>query len=903
MTKDIPQNAPSTQVDTSRGALLWFRRFTRILFFVFLLLLAWSLVPPSWPGAEPIPTSLPKERSCQVVRDTYDVAHVTAKTNEALFYCWGRMHATDRAWQMDFLRRRAYGRVAELYGPKYAKGDFQLRLLNLKVIANRWMTRYRDKPTKFYRLLRFYTWGVNDGFAQLKGKQRPYAWKKMRYQPPAWRVRDSLMLVLLQSFYQTRKSFLSDLDHARYRVQLGQLRYHQLFPKPGKMKPLDHTIIKPGEHPLIPNKVGPALVQPRTAPVQRTTPRSTNTKQKAGQGSPSGSSRPASLPASRPAPSSVPSSTRGAAPVQPRKRTMLTKPKQRKLAVLRGINGWFSTLEGKGGGSNNWVLGPKRAKSGHAWLANDPHLDIRTPPFWYEIHLKGPAINVLGVGVPGIPVLVSGNNEHIAFGITNGFSNAADLVRIKPGRRGHFKLGQKQHRVKMLLPLVWIKYGLFHVPIFWKRFGTTQIGPILPLRAEPGEAILLRWTGYHVKEPPMDIFLPILSSKSAKEVDTHFQKWKLPNWNMVFADTKGNIGYRQVGMVAKRSKGTHGMIDGRDPKQQWQGMLTPQEMPALLNPKRGYIVTANNRAFPGHFPFFMGYAYVEGHRGKRIEELILAQKKHDLASLQAMQTDVRVPAAAILRDLMCQKLPHKKLSALEQKAVAILKAWNLEARRKLVAPTIFRVWFRALEAMAFRYDIVRKGSIQQSKSKRPIRPGKPLRPGLDPVHRVLLGKLELSAKISIATLLHKSLADALSKLARQLGPDVKTWRWERYHKITFAHLSGQKSKWRPPAQGMDGGADTVSPGLLRGEGPFTVKNAASYRLLVELKPGRIRSWGVLPGKNIDHHPTKLGVQQKLWLNNKYRPRFFYPDEIAKAKKSSFVMEMGVVSKSDPKGKR
>jgi hypothetical protein len=119
---------------------------------------------------------------------------------------------------------------------------------------------------------------------------------------------------------------------------------------------------------------------------------------------------------------------------------------------------------------------------------------------------------------------------------------------------------------------------------------------------------------------------------------------------------------------------------------------------------------------------------------------------------------------------------------------------------------------------------------------------------------------------------------------------MNKWTWSKYHKVGFYHLFGRKSPWRPKAQGKDGDNDTVNPGPVRGDGPFTVKGTASYRLVAELKPGRIRSWGVLAGKQRDTKPTKLGEQQKMWLRNQYRPRPYYDDEIKKHKKSEMTIK-------------
>lgn len=853
MTEKQTKQSEKAELPVRKPLPSWLRKAMWVSGIILVLFLAWSTLPPRWNAAPTLPQVTAKvTRSCTVTRDAYDVPHVEAQSKEALFFCWGKMHALDRGWQMDFLRRRAYGRVGEVYGEHYVKDDFLIRLLRLKKVADRWLQQYKASNSPTYRLLRFYVWGVNQGWKQLKKSQNiPYIWKKHNYFPPAWTVRDALVLSLLQSFYQTRKTFTDDLTHARYRMRLGEVRYRQLFPVRKGVAPFSVPIIKPGEHPLTSTQKHPVRVQ-----------------------------NPTSQPALRP-------STPASQPV-PKRTDVRTMSKTR----LAGLVNPYASFSGIGGGSNSWVVAPKRTKEGYALLANDPHLRIRTPAFWYEIHLKGAGVNVMGIGVPGMPILVSGNNEHVAFGITNGFSNASDIVRIRPNPKGEFKLGGRTYRIRAYRPVVWMKKGPFHFPIFWKSFGWTKLGPILPLRSRVGEVLLLRWTGFHVESSPFSSIYKLLRAQNVQQANEALKQWTLPNWNIVFADVHGGIGYRQVGLVAKRTAGYRGFLNGRDPKQLWKGFLNPNEMPHVLNPKKGFIVTANNHAFPGKHRHFLGHAYSKGYRARRIESMLNMSKQHTIQTMQKIQSDTRVPSAGIVLKAMVQKLPaSKQLKPLERTLLARLQKWDHQSRKNQIEPTLYRVWFRLIEKKLFRYDIVRTNSpTPRTKRRSKKKATFVFRPGTFAVLKTLQGKIETIARFSIKDVVYSSFQEAIKKLRKDLGTDWKTWTWGRYHTLSFFHLSGRTSPLHPPAQAMDGEQHTVSPGKLRGNGPFSVRNAASYRLVVQLKPGRIRSWGVLAGKQIDKDPKVLGSQQKLWLKHQYRKRLFYPDELKPFKKNAFKIQ-------------
>ena len=230
----------------------------RLLIALTLALLAtiWLMTPPSWPPKEPMTLSLKgPQRNCKITTDTFNVPHIKADTDEAVMFCWGFVQARARAWQMDFLRRVAYGRLSEQLGQDYLKTDFFMKLMDFQTIAARWLAHAKKHNTQSYRWLQHYTQGVNEAFKRIyRTKSLPYQAKRYGLRLVPWRVLDTYMVSLLQSFNQTRKTLFDDLKHARYRARLGNKRYKELFPIIHGTRPFDHTIIKPGEHPLAPKK-------------------------------------------------------------------------------------------------------------------------------------------------------------------------------------------------------------------------------------------------------------------------------------------------------------------------------------------------------------------------------------------------------------------------------------------------------------------------------------------------------------------------------------------------------------------------------------------------------------------------------------------------------------------------
>jgi len=796
------------------------RRLKQIALGLLLLLVVLGgvlVIPPSWPEADP-PPSPPAglDRRCTVVRDHFDVPHISAKSPEAAAYCFGRLHARDRAWQLDFLRRLALGRLAERYGIEHAEQDFFFRLLDIAGQAQRWRARLEQQGGSTHRLLRYYVWGINAGLDQ--GVAASYQFQELGDSPAPWRLEHTLALGLLQSFYQTRKTFIDDLRHAALRRKLGAGAYARLYGPKTSSVVKSTTIIKPGEHPLVP-RLG------RSTPTRR--------------------------------PTRSPGSTR--------------------LAAL--INYLDRVSPGAPTGSNNWVVAPARSASGHALLANDPHLGISTPSFWYEVHLRvdaavgGAGLDVAGFGFPGTPGLYTGHNRHVAWGLTNGYSNSADVFKVEPDDEGRFKLGKKTFTRRTFRPIVRVRFGPLKIPVFWKSFYRSEVGPFLPLPKHSEGTMLLRWTGLHVSDRPGDgtfaAALALMRARDVREADRALRGWRLPCWNFVFADTAGGIGYRQVGLVARRQTGVRGVVPGSDERQQWLGFLSPDQMPALLDPARGFIASANNQAFPPGYPHFMGQAYSNGARAGRIEALLREREKLTPLDLQRIQLDCQVPQAALLlpRMLEMASSSRERRSPLAREALKRLRGWNLQARRALLAPTIFRVWADLLAKRLF-------GDLKPA-------------PGDAALLRVLKGEIKAPARARVDKVLHETLEATVKRLTQTLGkPD--RWRWGRIHREHFRSLLKNRSGWQPDHHATDGGRSTINVAPLRAKGDG-VTHAASLRLVVELRPGRVRSWGVLAGKQIDARPRELGAQQQLWLEGKYRQRPFTPDEVRAAAKSTVTI--------------
>jgi penicillin amidase len=352
-----------------------------------------------------------------------------------------------------------------------------------------------------------------------------------------WRVKDSLAIGLCRASFQTRKTFVDDLKHAKIRARIGSRRYQALFGD-SRDEQAQTTIIKRGE-----------LSKTQLArPAKRT--RSSN-KRNAQR-----SARSARLGASL----------------------------ETSAAFLRLLEAPIDIA--RAGGSNSWVIDKKHSRSGYALLANDPHLTITNPPFWHESHIhvsgglvtplsrqlagklsrsrpRGKALageqtlHVSGLTLAGLPTILVGHNEDVAWGVTNGYSNAADLVLIEPDANGRFALDGKTYQIERYRPLVRVKAGPLYVRLF-RGARALQARPDIanccPRREGRVErtAAAFAWSGFHIEEPAIAAMMKLMRARNVEQADRALQRFRLPCFNFVFADRHGDIGYRQVGLVPRR---------------------------------------------------------------------------------------------------------------------------------------------------------------------------------------------------------------------------------------------------------------------------------------------------------------------------------------------------------------
>jgi penicillin amidase len=512
-------------------------------------------------------------------------------------------------------------------------------------------------------------------------------------------------------------------------------------------------------------------------------------------------------------------------------------------------------------GSNNWAVSGDRSATGAPLLAGDPHITTSIPDVWYTIELSAPEVNARGGAMPGFPGIVIGQTPDVAWTFTNVMADVQDLYveRVRSAHEGNppayeFEGSWREMTVRHeRIPV----RGAHSEPLeIWE----THHGPIMnkPLGAG-GEPLALAWTA--LRDPwPAQLAIEGARARSGAELVELFRDHTVPCMNMVWADSGGNIGYKLVGNLPLRRGGCPDLPKpGWTGDYEWDGYVPYDELPEIVNPDGGTIVTANNRIAPDDYPHHITSEYLDGYRAARIEQLLAWRERHSLDDFARMQMDVlSIPGGETARRLARLELADQRAI----RAVERLKSWDHRLDPDSVQATIVQV-FTVHFARAIAHAVIgdqEEASRWISKSRLGFTPmtSSPWRFQARMLELWAEGDEELIGGRSWDDLARGALSTALDELEERHGADQSAWRWGRVHGARFAHPmtdgEGRASKMlerilsRTVPAG--GGQETVNAiGYVAHGGDYTGIWGPSFRLLADIgDPSRSR-WQHMTGQS------------------------------------------------------
>lgn len=555
------------------------------------------------------------------------------------------------------------------------------------------------------------------------------------------------------------------------------------------------------------------------------------------------------------------------------------------------LNGADNRLLQQNNGSNSWAISGGRTQSGLPLLANDPHLHLGTPAIWYENHLHCPELHATGVTIAGLPLVLIGHNEHIAWGITLAYTDCEDLYieKFTDPQTGLYQYKDSTEQAQIIEESIKVKG---QKEPFVEKVFITRHGPVISEVIDyPQHRIALQSMALLPKQPLFRAWWQLNRAKNYNDFIEALSFMSAPQLNIVFADTQGNIGYCTTGKVPVRQQG-----DGKLPAPGWTGThewtdtVPFMHMPHALNPDKGFIITANNRIVSGDYPYFLGDVWMNGYRANRLEALISQKNPIGLLDCMAMQTDVYcIPGKAVAEIFKAHLAVAENLPVRYRRIWYLLADWDGYLTAHTVGGTIYEL------VRKFAVQILLKESLGQNFLD--TFTGK----GFDPVLKNFSEYMghDISALIRILNspdslwlknaggkpaLLQRSLTMAANWLTDRIGKHPEQWEWGKLHKFVAPHALGIKKPLdkifnsKPVPMGGDG--DTpLQAGTPDNEIPNSHLVSASYRQVIDLSDFG-RSLAVIPTGQSGHLSSPhYKDQTDLWLKGQLRPMLWDREQV------------------------
>jgi len=587
-----------------------------------------------------------------VLRDAHGVPHIDAANQDDLFFAQGYVTAQDRLWQMDAFRRNANGDLAQILGPSLVPHDREQRTLQFRRTAQR---LYANLAPADRARLDHYARGVNLFIAQHQDSL-PAEFRLLAYHPEPWTGVDSLSIIMMM---------VQMLD-THWEVKLGRERVAAELHNP-KLEADLYPVGSWRDHPPTGELIDWSKPHPASGPNDE-------------------------------------DDDRTQASLDPSTHDSLADLRSGQLpAGLRALLG-LPDCAGCIPGSNNWVVAGSHTASGKPLLSNDMHLALTQPNIWFMADLKAegaagaPAYHAAGVTLPGLPFVVEGHNEHVAWGFTALYADVQDLYVEKLDGNGNYQAADGTWK-----PLS-IDHEVIHVrgsKDVELDIPSTAHGPLLnPIFTREKRPIALQWTLYDTSLNTIPLYA-MNTASNWEQFSAALRSWTYPTQNLVYSDDQGHIAYHAIGLVPLRPAGL-ASIPIQDAAHEWKGYIPFDSMPNAFDPPSGFLATANSNVTTSKSPYPLTLEWVDPYRAERIYKALQGRDQLTPKDMLAVQTDIYSEVD--------QELAHRFAYAIDhtpgaddtlKKAADLLRSWDGRLTTESVPASVYAWAHRSLWPLVF----------------------------------------------------------------------------------------------------------------------------------------------------------------------------------------------------------
>ena len=371
-------------------------------------------------------------------------------------------------------------------------------------------------------------------------------------------------------------------------------------------------------------------------------------------------------------------------------------PKPNSPAVLDTIKETI-TKPHPDNGSNNWAVSGAKSATGNPILANDPHLGLNLPSIWFVMQLSTPEYNAFGATIPGALGVISGFNQHIAWGETNATRDVIDWYKIEFNEdRSKYRYEGEWKDVSVRVEEIKIKGAKPYID----SVLYTHHGPVVYEKNFKSES---EWSGYAMKwighegGNNQKTFLELNKATNYDEYASALKYWNAPAQNFVFASTEGDIALWIQGKFPNKWEGQGKfLMDGSKAENDWQSFI-PQEYNAhTKNPERGFVSSANQHPVNEDYPYYVFNDGYETYRNRVINDFFNSKETFSLDDFKALHNNNHNLKAAELVPFMLAQMDTSSLTEEELAIYKEMKAWEFNNDIEEVGPAIWRQWYGRL---------------------------------------------------------------------------------------------------------------------------------------------------------------------------------------------------------------
>jgi len=528
-------------------------------------------------------------------------------------------------------------------------------------------------------------------------------------------------------------------------------------------------------------------------------------------------------------------------------------------------------------GSNNWAVNGTKTKSGAPILCNDPHLRLTLPSIWYEVQLQTPTMNIYGVGSPGVPGVIIGFNDSIAFGLTNAGQDVMDYYQVKfkneDQKEYWYNNKWKQSTQKIEQIIIrgsasitdTVSYTVFGPVIYDRNFTAGD--------SNTNNALAVRWIAHEPSNEVMTL-TKLNRAKNYGEYTEAIKGFSCPAQNILFASKSGDIAIWQQGKFPARWKdqGLY-VMPGEDETYAWQGYIPQQENPHILNPPGNFIQSANQRATDASYPYFIPGDYF-APRSITLNEQLSKMQQITPQDMMKLQVDAYSSLAEDAVPLFLKYLDRNGFNKSEQEYLSEIENWNFTYTAASKAATIFQAWLDSLENIIWNDEF--------SKFSRPV----PI-PDEQTLIEILLKDSASKFVDDVNTIqkedLNQQVTTAFRLAVSELNKDTEKLIWWKQRNTSILHLLRESLL-------PFGRRNLPSDGWLTTLNALSKTNGPSWRMIVHLTK-TTEAYGVYPGGQSGNPGSKFYDSFiDTWATGKYYTLWMMKKEEAKDARIKWTMK-------------